>query len=108
MTVTALAAGASGMNAAQGALGVSAHNVANMGTQGFQPQRAGMSEAAPAGSGVTLSAQGVQMAQADGASGTDFASENVNSLVYQAQFQLSAKVVQAADQQLGTLLDIRA
>jgi flagellar hook protein FlgE len=96
------------MYAAQGALGVSAHNVANMSTQGFQPQRAAMSEAAPAGSGVTLSAQGVQMARAEGASGTDLASETVNSLVYKAQFQLSAKVVQAAGQQLGTLLDIQA
>jgi flagellar basal-body rod protein FlgC len=110
MTVSALSAGASGLNANQQALGVAAHNVANANTQGYQPQQAQFQEASPAGSGVTLSAQGRGLAAADGgaASGTDLATEITNSLVYKASFDLNAKVIQEADQRIGTLIDIKA
>ena len=46
--------------------------------------------------------------QSSEAGGTDFATEATNSLVYKAQFDLSAKVLQAADENLGTLIDIKA
>jgi flagellar basal-body rod protein FlgC len=112
MSVSALSAGASGLNANQQALGVAANNIANAGTQGYQAQQAQFQEASPAGSGVTLSAQGRGLAASeasiDGPSGTDLASDITNSLVYKASFDLNAKVVQAAEQRIGTLIDIQA
>jgi flagellar basal-body rod protein FlgC len=159
MAISALNAGLSGMNANQRALDIEANNVANVDTANFQPQRAALQEAAPAGSGVTLSAAGRSLAAASGAngtsgtsstsstsatpasagasgspasssssaslspsapltasasspasgvSGTDLADATVNSLVYKAGFDLSAKVVQTADQRLGTLINIQA
>jgi flagellar hook protein FlgE len=107
MAISALHTAASGLQASAGALANSAHSVANMGTAGFEPARATFQETSPAGGGVTLSVQGRQM-QSSEAGGTDFATEATNSLVYKAQFDLSAKVIQAADENLGTLIDIKA
>ena len=107
MAISALHTAASGLKASAAALANSAHSVANMGTAGFQPARASFQESSPAGGGVTLSVQGRQM-QSSEAGGTDFATEATNSLVYKAQFDLSAKVIQAADENLGTLIDIKA
>ena len=108
MAIAALSSGVTGLNAAERALGNSAHAIANIGTQGFQPSQAVFKENAPAGTGVSLSLQGQQLAQADAPSATNLATETTNSLVYKAQFDLSAKVIQAADQNLGTLIDIKA
>jgi flagellar hook protein FlgE len=108
MSLAVLSSGVSGLNAAERALGNSAHNVANLNTQGFQPTQASFQEAAPAGSGVSISLQGQQLLKVDGPSGTDPATETTNSLLYKAQFDLSAKVIQTADQNLGTLIDIKA
>ena len=107
MAISALHTSASGLQASAGALANSAHSVANMNTAGFEPARATFQETSPAGGGVTLSVQGRQM-QSSEASDTDFATETTNSLMYKAQFDLSAKVIQAADQNLGTLIDIKA
>jgi flagellar hook protein FlgE len=114
MAISALSTGLSGLQANQQALNVEAHNVANLNTQNFQPQQAGFQEAAPAGSGtaVTISSAARGLAEAAGAtpapSGTDPASALTNSLVYKAGFELSAKVIQAADERIGTLLDVKA
>jgi flagellar hook protein FlgE len=108
MAIAALSSGVTGLNAAERALGNSAHAIANIGTQGFQPTQAKLTENAPAGSGVSISLQAQQLLQVDGPSATNLATETTNSMVYKAQFDLSAKVVQAADQNLGTLIDIRA
>ena len=107
MSISTLHISASGLQASASALANSAHSVANMNTAGFEPARATFQESSPAGGGVTLSVQGRQM-QASEASGTDFATEATNSLVYKAQFDLSAKVIQTADENLGTLIDIKA
>ena len=106
MSISALGAGLSGLYANQQALDVEGHNVANMGTENFSPQKAAFSEAVPAGSGVTLSVAGRGLAAAEG--GTDLASSMTNSLMYKASFQMSAKVIQMADERIGTLIDIRA
>lgn len=108
MAIAALSSGVTGLNAAERALGNSAHAIANIGTQGFQPSQAVFKENAPAGTGVSISLQGQQQSQRDAPSATDLATETTNSLVYKAQFDLSAKVIQAADQNLGTLIDIKA
>lgn len=108
MALSALSAGLSGMAANQQALDVQAHNIANVNTAGFQPQQAGFQESAPAGTGVTLSAAGRSLSAGSASSGTDLAGSAVDSMIYQAGFQLSAKVVQAADQRMGTIIDIQA
>jgi flagellar hook protein FlgE len=108
MSLPALSSGLSGLNAAIGALGNSAHNVANANTQGFQPSQVQFQENAPAGTGVSISQQGQQALKVDNSSGTDLATETTNSLLYKAQFDLSAKVIKAADDNLGTLIDTRA
>jgi len=101
---TAISSGLSGMQSSQRALDVSARNVATESLQAIGAPAQG----APAESGsVTLSAQGLALAGNSGGGG-DLATDMVNSLVYKNAFQLSAKVVQAGDATLGSLLDIRA
>ncbi len=111
MTISALQAGLSGLQSNQQALAVEGHNVANLSTQNFQPQQANFQET-PGGTSVTISTAARGLAAADNAgaapSGTDPASAITNSLVYKANFDLSAKVVKAADERIGTLLDIQA
>ncbi|UTY60849.1 hypothetical protein HPQ68_18830 [Massilia sp. erpn] len=106
--MSALSAGLSGLQANQKALDVTAHNVANANTQNFQPQQANFQEAIPAGTGVTLSSAARGLAQQEGLSSENMAKDMTNSLVYKAGFDLSAKVVQAADERIGTLIDIKA
>ena len=108
MAISALHIGASGVTAGLSALSNSAHSIANASTQGFQPAQVNFRESAPAGGGVSISLQGQQLAAGDQPSATNLASDITNSLVYKAQFDLSAKVIQAADQNLGTLIDIKA
>ncbi len=106
MSISALGAGLSGMYANQQALDVEAGNVANVNTANYQPKSAVFKESSPAGSGVTLSAQGRGMAAAEG--GTDLAKSMTDSLVYKAGFDMSAKVIKMADERMGTLINIRA
>jgi hypothetical protein len=112
VAISALGIGLTGLQANGKALGVEAHNTANMNTDRFVPQAATFNEARPAGTGVTLSIAARDLSAAEtvgGApSGTDPAASIVNSLVYKAGFDLSAKLIQAADERLGTLIDIRA
>jgi len=42
------------------------------------------------------------------AAGTDLAASITNSLIYEASFKLNAKVIQSADERIGTLIDIQA
>jgi len=108
MTIAALSAGLSGLNASQRALDNSAHNVANANTQGFQPSRATFQENQPAGTGVSISTQAQQRLSADQPSGTDLAKETTDSLVYKAQFDLSAQVIKTQDENIGTLINTKA
>lgn len=128
MAINGLNIGASGLQAYQRALDISANNVANALTNNFQPRQPQFQESAPAGVVVTLSPAGNQIANAvnggnaagntsngaatpndeDLPSGTDLTTEIVNQIQYQAGFNFSAKVVQANDEILGTLLDLRA
>jgi flagellar hook protein FlgE len=108
MSLAVLSSGVTGLNASQRALGNSAQNLVNANTQGFQPTQAQFQENSPAGTGVSISLQARQLQTVDAPSATNQATEITNSLVYKAQFDLSAKVVQSYDQQLGTLIDIKA
>ena len=121
MSISALTTGTSGLSANQRALDVAANNVANASTPGFQPQRASFQEGSPAGTGVTISAEGRRLSAGESAppstaavnttertNGVGLASELTDTLVYQAGFNLSANVVKAADQALGSLIDIKS
>ena len=113
MSISALNTGLSGMQAFQSALNVTGNNVANADTNGFQPQQAQF-QAVPGG-GVNAAAAATTLASASSGtgaasapSGTDLVAETVNSLQYQYGFDMSAQVVKAANQNLGTLVNIQA
>lgn len=110
MSISALNSGLTGMLAFQRGLDTSANNIANSLTKGFQPQQASFQEVAHGGVSSLVSGNGSSgsFATSTAASGTDLATETVNSLVYKAGFEISAKVVKTADQMLGTLVDIQA
>jgi len=88
----------SGMNAAQTALGVSAHNLANLSTTGFQRQQ--LTQSAAAGSGVTM-----RLGQAP-QEGNDVASDVVGQLIAKNQFLANLAVFKTGDQMMGSLLDV--
>lgn len=109
MSFSALNIGASGLIANQHALDTAANNIANASTAAYAPEQANFAENSPAGSGVHISAQAQALSAANApAAGAKLATDLGNSLVYAAQFALSAAVVKTADATLGSLLDIKA
>lgn len=130
---SALYLGAGAMQAHSWGMAVSAHNVANVSTDGFTPQRA-LFATGPGGRGVTLdtvlrepplggavSAQdrpgAASGADADMAglppeamrpSGTELAKEMPRMIVTQRTYEANAQTVRTADDMLGTLLNIKA
>lgn len=110
MALSAISSGLSGLQSNQKALDAEARNIANLNTQNVQTQPGVAQGSSSSGNGVSLSAAGRSLAAAEGLSGAgaDAATSMTNSLVYKAGFQASAKVVQAADERLGTLIDIKA
>jgi flagellar hook-associated protein FlgK len=96
----------SGMNAAQSALGVFAHNVANAQTPGFRRQTP-VQDAAPGG-GVRVS-PAVSAGPLAGAEGPGLQAEDmVGQLQAKNAFLANLRVFQTGDQMLGALLDTRA
>lgn len=91
---------------ALGALGVSldvtAHNIANVSTEGYHPLRATLSE----GSG----GQGVQaeVSRLSGSSGVDVAGEMVNLMQTSTAFSANATMIRAAEETSGTVLNLIA
>ena len=123
MAINGLNIGVSALQANQRALDISANNVANALTAGFQPSRAEFQATAPSGVVVNVSQAGQQLAQqatgqtngntgntslASQPSGTDLATEIVNQIQYKAGFNFAAKIIKTNDEILGTLLDLRA
>ncbi|MCR5083946.1 MAG: hypothetical protein K6A65_00385 [Succinivibrionaceae bacterium] len=92
---------ASGIGVAQSFLGSSAHNVANLGTEGFHPQRMQAAERPQGGAEVAQ----VQRSQAVGAdAAAELTGQQSSSVLYRA----NAKALEVQDQVLGSLLDTRA
>ncbi|WP_295994021.1 flagellar basal body protein [Rugamonas sp.] len=111
MGFAALSTGVSALSATQRAQDVSAHNIANASTRGFQPQQANFQESAPAGNGVSLSTSARALSAADAGDnggGSNLSVDVTNSLVYKAQFNAAAAVVKTADSTLGSLIDTKA
>lgn len=90
----------SGMNAAQTALGVSAHNVANLGTAGFRRQT--VTQTAQASGGVETSVS--QVNEPGNALETDM----VDQLQAKHAFAANLAVFKTSDKMMGALLNIRA
>lgn len=87
----------SGMQAAQTALGVAAHNIANLATPGFRRQLAGTDSVATGGV-VSLLGQASQ-------AGNALESDMVDQLVAKNSFLANLAVFKTSDQLMGTLLD---
>ncbi|MSS72898.1 MAG: hypothetical protein EXS64_15610 [Candidatus Latescibacteria bacterium] len=108
----------SGLQAGQRRLDVSAHNVANVNTDGFQKQVATAQER-PSG-GVDVQVDNVEVseeaqraleeAKTEGLvsqpeNGVSVVDETVNQIAAKTAFQANAKVLKAQDKTVGTLLD---
>ena len=88
----------SGMNAAQTALGASAHNIANLSTAEFRREMVTQSAAADGGVRASLS----QATHGGAALETDI----VGQLVAKNQFLANLAVFKTNDQMMGALLDV--
>ena len=106
-TTSAAATGLSGMRAAQLRLDISAHNVANAQTPGFQRQ--GVTQTARPGLGG-VEAQVNQNAASASASGdfSNLAEDMVAQRMSVYSFAANLRTVETQDRMLGTLLDTRA
>ncbi len=134
---TSMQLGASAMNTHSWGMAVAAHNVANVSTAGFEPQRP-VYATGPAGQGVRLDAvlqgnspfgttatggtsgtpynaaqavydvtAGLPL-EATKPSGTSLAREMVSMISTQHAYKANATTVHTSDAMLGTLLDIKA
>jgi hypothetical protein len=108
MAIAALSSGVTGLNAAERALGNSAHAIANIGTQGFQPSQALCSPKRPRPAPASRFPCAASNCCSGRAQCHQPCHRNHQLTGHKAQFDLSAKVIQAADQNLGTLIDIKA
>ena len=91
----------SGMRSAQTRVSVSAHNVANLLTQDFRPQRAVQ---------TSLASGGVEamVATSPTAEPVSLEREIVDQIVAKTQFKASARVLDADFEMRGSLLDMLA
>ena len=115
--IKALWSGVAGIRAFEKKADVTAHNVANVNTDGFKKSRAVMVEDRTGAPRVTvdrveLSGYAVVEETGDGRterelSNVDLAEEMVNLTVARRGHQANLKTVQAADDMLESLLDIK-
>jgi flagellar hook-associated protein FlgK len=99
---SSLSIGMSGMQAAQRRLDVSAHNIANVATDGFQRQRVLAQTQPTGGVGVQVEPDGSPAAPAFG---QDLIADVVAQRQAQHLFTANLRTVQTADRMLGSLLD---
>lgn len=99
-------------------IGTAAHNIANMNTDGFKKSRVLLSEQVPQGVGATVEQVDLSAPGAGGAVEQDLAltspadvdlSEEIPEMMTSVHgYKANLKTLQAADQMLATLLDIKA
>jgi flagellar basal-body rod protein FlgC len=91
---------------ALGALGVSldstAHNIANMSTEGYRPQSVGLADG-PGGNGVQVAS----VSRAD-AAGVDVAREMVGLMQVDHAYSANAAMIRTGDEMTGTVLNMIA
>lgn len=90
----------SGLQAAQARLGSSAHNIANMQTDGFKRETV-TAQAAPQGGVVVSISQAAQ-------SGPDVTQDVVDQMSAKHAFMANVQVLKTADKMMGSLLDVKA
>ena len=93
--------GLSGMQSASTRVAVSAHNVANLLTEDFRPQRALQSSLAGGGSEAAVQTSPTPEP-------VDLDQEMIDQIVSKVQFKASARVVDVGLEMRGSLLDILA
>jgi len=107
-TTSAAFTGLSGLRAAQLRLDVSAHNVANVQTPGFQRQQV-QQTTQPATGGVNAQVGQEPASLTQGPDGfSRLAEDMVEQRISLYSFAASLRTVQTQDDMLGTLLDVRA
>jgi len=98
----------SGMQAASAMLNVTANNIANLNSPGFNPSRADLVELS--GGGVAVSGTSFednpQTSPKTQTSNVDLPTELVNLKLGQTLYDANAMVLKTADQMTGTLLNI--
>ncbi len=100
---------ASGMNVSQTYVNSASHNIANTVTEDFKPQQVISSEVAPStssGSGAQVSA--VRTSSESSESGVDLSKELASLKSNDKVYQANAKVMQAQNNAVGSLLDTTA
>ena len=104
---------ASGLSAASARIAVTAGNIANVNSTGYQARRANLAPVDPGGGvrvdSVTLST-GPGAIDEEGleTSNVDLTTETVNLIRDKHQYSANAKLLKAGDEMLGTLLDVLA
>ena len=109
MSASILNIGLSALQSYQGAMAITANNIANANTNGFTPAVAQFQETAP-GVGVQLSAANstpLNSTDSNQPSSTDLTSEMVKLMTYKVGFKAAARVVETADTMIGTVLNTR-
>ena len=115
MLSTALNTALSGLAAAQVGIGVSAHNIANALTEGFEPSQVEFREQSPAGEQPRQVGRGVLASVVDGpgdtaqasSSGTELADEIINLTLYSTMFRANLAVVETSGELMDELLQLR-
>jgi len=101
---------ASGLQAAQFELGVSANNIANADTPGYKAQRADLVDLSGGGvavAGTTADpSPGPTLPDGSQGSNVDLANEVVNTIQARILYTANALVFRTADQMYGTLLNV--
>jgi flagellar basal-body rod protein FlgC len=105
MSISSVAS-VSGMMAAQMRQTVSAHNVANVNTPGYQELAVRQSEIVSGG--VQISSIARVPSDSPDFSGTDLTEEVVNQIGNKDSFAANARVLKVQDSMIGTLLDMKA
>ena len=113
---SALYSGLSGVLAFSRKIAVSAHNLANVNTDGFKKQRAVLEEAAPQGVRVrveTIEAAGPRTLELTEAgetlvekSNVDIGEQTASLLLARRFYEASLKAIETENERLGTLLDV--
>lgn len=111
MSITSLNIASSSLQAYSKALDISGNNIANASTNGFQAKQAQFQEQNTGGVSVSISNQSQSLNKTaeetnTTLSSTDLAKELVQSLEYKSGFLISAKLIEATNERIGTLIDI--
>lgn len=101
-------ASVSGLHAARTLLDVSAHNIANVSTPGFRPQRAELRAIEPRNGVEATVTQAPETPTAPGLSGTDLTTEIVNTIVATHTYAANARTLNTLLQRDRALLDVLA